>query len=29
VAKAKGLDLHVIEAMFSQDWRIKTDERAG
>ena len=29
VTKAKGLDLQVIETMFSQDWRIKSDERAG
>jgi hypothetical protein len=28
-AKARGLDPHVIETMFSQDWRIESDERAG
>ena len=28
MAKAMGLDPRVIETMFSQDWRIKSDDRA-
>ena len=28
VARAKGITSKVIETMFSQDWQLKSDERA-